>query len=131
MNNRLVNFNLAPRNPNVNGLYYDEDSYYKALFKFLSVNQPVYDRYDNDTNHYKSNSHYTIGVISNYAIYDNGECTIEVKLDERLEFINNKEYVIGFKLVTKGNPIITNDGLKRYVIDEILYATLINKEFLE
>ena len=129
MNKQIVTFNLAPRNPNVNGIYYDKDSYHKALAEFLSVNQPVYDRYDNDTRDYKSDSHYTIGMISNYVINDD-DCTIDVRLDERLNFINNEDYVIGFKLTTTGNSIINEDGCTCYIIDKILYATLINKEFL-
>ena len=128
-NANTVMFNLAPRNPNVNGIYYDKESYNKALSKFLSVNQPLYDRYDNDTNYYKSDSHNTIGVISNYII-DDDDGIIEVRLDERLKFITNKDYVIGFKLITKGNPFTDENGHKRYIIDKILYATLINKEFL-
>ena len=79
MNTRLVNFKLAPRNPNVNGIYYDEDSYNKALYKFFSVNQPLYDRYDNDTNYYKSDSHFVIGIISNYIV-DNNEYTYRIEV---------------------------------------------------
>ena len=122
-------FELAPRNPNINNLYYEKNSYNKALQEFFSVNRPLYDRYDNDTVHYKSDSHWVIGTIIDY-INDDDEYLVEVKIDEQFKFINSEEYVIGFKLMTKGNPIIDKDGIKRYVIDKVLYATLINKDFL-
>lgn len=120
-------FELAPRNPNINGIYYGEDSYHEALKEFFSVNQPLYDRYDNDTANYKSNSHCVVGIISEY-IDDN---KIKVKIDKQLRFITPEDYVIGFKLQTKGKPHISAVGTKTYSIDKILYATLINKEFLQ
>lgn len=129
MDGKIVTFDLAPRNPNVNGIYYDEVSYNLALYEFFSVNQPVYDKYDNDTKDYKSDSHYTVGVILNYII-DDERCSIEVKLDNRLNFISNEDYVIGFKLLTNGTIIDEITGKEKYVIDKILYATLINKDFI-
>ena len=39
MNNQLLVFNLAPRNPNVNNIFYDEESYNAALKKYFKTNK--------------------------------------------------------------------------------------------
>ena len=120
---------LAPKNHNVNGIYYDESSYQKALSNFLKCSQPLYDGYDNDTKYYKSNTHHVIGTLT--GIVDKHRAFAEVELDSDLQFITPAEYVIGFKLVSSGSYHCKDDNTERYVINKILYATLIHVDFLK
>ena len=131
MNKRLVTFSLAPRNPNINGIYYDEDSYKRALIEYFKKDGTLCDRYDNDTQYYHSDSNYIVGKVLRYYHINNGiSDMIEAELDERLQFITSKEYVIGFKLIANGTIYDKTLNKEKYIIDKILYATLINKEFL-
>lgn len=124
-------FTLAPRNPNVNGIYYDEKSYEKAIKEFVKKNPPIFDRYNNDTLYYKSDSHVIIGTIEDYQYVNNDIELMRVNIDDQLQFITPDDYVIGFKLSTTGTIYDYVLNTDRYIIDEILYATFINKEFLK
>ena len=106
MDKQIITFNLAPRNPNVNGIYYDEESYYKALEDYFKSAALLFDRYDNDTKHYNSNSHNVIGKVLQYnRNVEQNYDTIDIELDTQLHFITPLEYVIGFKLLTNGTII--------------------------
>lgn len=118
-------FELAPINPNVNDIYYEETSYINAMTKFFKDSKPLFDKYDNDTENYESNSHCIIGEVLSTDLDDR---ICEAKINDLMNFITPNNYIIGFKLIAK--DIIFNSGKKEYVIDKVLYATLIEKRSL-
>lgn len=127
----MLTFDLAPKNPNVNGIYYDEQSYYDALCDYFKNENYVYSCYDNDTDGYESKSKCIVGKILKYnEDINNLKDSVTVKMCDRTQFISPEDYVIGFKVLTKGviTDEVTHD--KKYIIDTILYSTLINKEFI-
>lgn len=124
---KLYVFDMAPINPNVNDIYYNMNTYEEAVKKYSKNEMPLYDRYDNDTNNYQSNSHFIIGKIKSIDLESR---KITVLLHECMQFITPKDYVIGFKLSTNNKQYLEHVNAHCYDIDSILYACVINKDFL-
>lgn len=124
---KLCDFDMAPINPNVNGIFYNLNTYKEAIEKYSKNKMPLYDRYDNDTKHYTSNSHLIIGEIKSIDLESK---KVKVLLDECVQFITPKDYVIGFKLLTNNKQHLEHVNALCYDIDSILYACVINKDFL-
>lgn len=123
---KLYEFDMAPINPNVNGIYYNVNTYEDAIKQYSKNEMLLYDRYDNDTDDYQSDGHFIIGKIKSIDLESR---KINVLLDERLQFITPRDYVIGFKLLTSNQQNL-EDVDTYYNIDSILYACIINKDFL-
>lgn len=121
-------FDMAPINPNVNGIYYNMNTYEEAIKKYSKNKMPLYDRYDNNTEHYMSDSHLIIGEINSIDLESR---KITVLLDECMQFVTPNDYVIGFKLLTHKNQTLEQIDTKYYNIDSIMYACIINKDFLK
>lgn len=120
-------FDMVPINPNVNGIYYDMNSYEEAIKEYSKSEMHLYDRYDNDTKYYSSDSHFIIGKIESI---DFKSRKIKVLLHECMQFIKPENYVIGFKLSTN-NSYVKNAEIQYYKINSILYSCIIHKDFLK
>ena len=125
----VYNFKMAPINPNVNENYYDEESHKQALLNYVNSKNPVvFNKYDNKTANYDAGINFIIGHINDIDLESN---CITIEIDDQLHFITPTDYVIGFKLNTNGKYYDSKINAFRYVIDNVMYATIINKDFLK
>lgn len=119
MKSKIAYFKLAPRQPNVNGIYYEQESYDKAMTKFLNNDKPpVYLGYDsNDAIGFVRNIKNNVGIIEllNHEIANN-------------IFNDKSNKVIGFSL---SGQMINNEDRKMFKIDSIDSAHVINKKDIE
>ena len=60
-------FSLAPINPNVNGIYYEKNSYKKSIKRYLKSKSEniLYSNYTNATQSHNARSAEPIGIIKN------------------------------------------------------------------
>lgn len=116
MKSNTVQFNLAPTQPNVNGIYYEKESYDKAVSEFFKKGKhPVYLGYNSNE------------VIGNVCTLENNKGVVELFDNELVnELLKDKENrLIGFSLTGE----LLND--KVYKIDSIDSAHMINKKDVE
>ena len=116
----IVKFKMAPINPNINGKYYDINSYKLAINNYmnnLNIEQRIL--YSGIID---NNNQVNVGKIININL-ENKE--IEVELNSQLKFINQDSFVIGGHLT--GNETMKD----LFTIDKVNYFHLIPKEIFE
>ena len=124
-------FNLAPHNPNANGIYYDTKTYSILLSSYYNKNKnadmTVYNTYDNTIKYHDKKQHYRIGVVKSIDVKNN---VIDICMDDCLQFITPDNYVVEFKFISDEKYFDESISAYRFKIKKVLYAYIINKEGL-
>lgn len=109
-------FELAPINPNVNNIYYDFDSYNKAIEKYFKFgNGDIYTSHDDNQK-----------LVGKIVGYDSDLHCVYVNLNEDCKnFIKPNKYYIGFAMRAEK---IENTNINIVRVDDIDYAVIIVKE---
>ena len=116
MNKEIV-IKLASTQPNVNGVYYEPESYKKAMEKFMNSKKPIvkfgYDSVDKNKKSYSP----IVGFVKEIDL-DNNQAIIDYRSD--INFLDEGTYRMGFTLVGKR---IESDK-KLFQIDNIVSANI-------
>lgn len=108
-----IRVELASVNPNVNGYYYEETSYKRAMKDYIeNGDKLVYNSYD-------SSNHLFVGYLLEYNM-DEKYAIISVKDECDMELI--KDMALGTSLYADASSIITND--RGIIIQEVKYVVL-------
>lgn len=120
---------MAPFNPNVNGIYYTDDSHKQVLFSMMRSDTPVpvYNKYKHEKDAEPigviTNVSLTTSFVNNKPKLVSGIVDINITVPYYGQF-NPDDFVCGFAFEAHPDKY----GEKTYVLDSVEYAVLINKQ---
>lgn len=137
MSSKEFEINLVKINPNINGLYYDAESYREALLNVVSPEYSMSNKIVFDYKYPESDQMFAT-VIPNNAVIGKVK-SIDFNKNTAVIIINDKHYIdyidnlgignfrLGFCSIADTDDNYIKDGHEWFILDTILYFVLQNK----